>query len=58
MTSSYFSPTLKRPIALALIAGGSKRMGEDLTIWHLGAERKARVVSPVALDPEGARLHA
>ncbi len=58
VTSSYFSPTLQRPIALALIAGGAKRMGEDLTIWHLGAERKARVVSPVALDPEGTRLHA
>jgi sarcosine oxidase subunit alpha len=58
VTSSYFSPTLIRPIALALIAGGFKRMGENLTFWHLGAERRARVVSPVALDPEGARLHA
>ena len=47
-----------KPIALALIAGGVRRIGEDLTIWHLGAERKARIVSPVALDPEGARLHA
>ena len=31
VTSSYFSPTLGRSVAMALIAGGAGRMGEMLT---------------------------
>jgi sarcosine oxidase subunit alpha len=58
VTSSYFSPSLERPIALGLIEAGLSRMGEAVSIFHLGAERRATVVSPVALDPEGRRLHA
>jgi hypothetical protein len=33
-------------------------MAETVSIFHLGAERRATIVSPVALDPEGQRLHA
>ena len=58
VTSSYFSPTLGRPIALGLVEGGLSRIGETVGVYHLGAERRATIVSPVALDPEGARLHA
>ena len=57
VTSSYFSPTLGRPIALGLIEAGSSRMGEAVGVYHLGAERRATITAPVALDPEGARLH-
>ena len=58
VTSSYFSPSLGRPIALGLVEAGLSRMAETVGVYHLGAERRATIVSPVALDPEGKRLHA
>jgi sarcosine oxidase, subunit alpha len=58
VTSSYFSPTLGRPIALGLVEAGLSRMGETVRLYHLSAERRATITAPVALDPEGARLHA
>ena len=58
MTSSYLSPTLGRPVALGLVEAGLSRMGETVSVYHLGAERRATIASPVALDPEGKRLHA
>jgi sarcosine oxidase, subunit alpha len=58
VTSSYMSPILKRPIALGLIEQGLSRLGETVGVTHLGAERRATIASPVALDPEGKRLHA
>ncbi|MCX7354173.1 MAG: sarcosine oxidase subunit alpha family protein [Alphaproteobacteria bacterium] len=57
VTSSYWSETLKRGIALALVAGGHARMGQTV---HIPLEDKvldAVVVSPVFYDPEGKRLH-
>ena len=58
VTSSYFSPTLNRPIALALLEAGSSRLGETVTVWHLGQSTLATVTAPCAFDPEGERLHA
>jgi sarcosine oxidase subunit alpha len=60
VTSSGFSPVLDRPVALALLEAGRRRMGENavVDVFHLGATRRARVVSPVFYDPEGRRLHA
>jgi sarcosine oxidase subunit alpha len=58
VTSSYMSPILKRPVALGLIEQGRSRMGETVSVYHLGVERRATIASPVALDPEGKRLHA
>jgi sarcosine oxidase, subunit alpha len=58
VTSSYFSPTLGRPIALGLIEAGLSRIGETVSTFHLGADRRATITAPVALDPEGQRLHA
>jgi sarcosine oxidase subunit alpha len=58
VTSSYFSPSLGRPIALGLIEAGLSRIGETVGVYHLGAERRATIANPVALDPEGKRLHA
>ncbi len=56
VTSSYFSPTLGRSIAMALVKSGSKRMGETLH-FPVSAEKTvtAKVVDPVFLDKEGAR---
>ena len=58
VTSSYLSPTLGRPVALGLIEAGLSRMGEMISVYHLGAERRAIITNPIALDPEGKRLHA
>jgi sarcosine oxidase, subunit alpha len=58
VTSSYMSPTLGRPVALGLVADGLTRMGEEVAVYHLGAERRATIASAIALDPEGKRLHA
>ena len=57
MTSSYFSPTLARPIALGLIERGLERIGETIEFVHLDASLHATIAPPCALDPEGTRLH-
>jgi sarcosine oxidase subunit alpha len=56
VTSSYRSPNLGRSIALAMIEGGRGMVGRDVTVFHLGATRQARVTEPCALDPGGERL--
>ena len=58
VTSSYFSPTLNKPIALALVADGHQRIGETVTVWHLGKTISATICAPCFFDPEGERLHA
>jgi sarcosine oxidase subunit alpha len=56
VTSTYFSPTLDRSIAMALIEGGLGRMDETLSFPLEGGKvMKARIVDPVFLDKEGAR---
>ncbi len=58
VTSSYYSPTLGRGIALGLVRRGPERMGEVLTFpVGVAAEMKARIVRPVFFDPEGGRLN-
>jgi heterotetrameric sarcosine oxidase alpha subunit len=59
VTSATFSPTLRRPIALALLAGGLARKGETVTAAAPlnGVTVLARVVDPVFYDPAGERLH-
>ena len=57
VTSSYRSPNLDRPIALALLRNGRARVGETVRVFHLGQMRSARVAPPCALDPQGARIN-
>ncbi|MGD9802475.1 MAG: sarcosine oxidase subunit alpha family protein [Hyphomicrobiaceae bacterium] len=57
VTSSYYSPTLERPIALALVNGGRARIGDTVYAPMPKGARRMRIVSPVFYDPEGARLH-
>lgn len=54
VTSTYFSPTMNHSIAMALIQGGSKRMGEVLT-FPLANDKviKATVVDPVSTTKKG-----
>jgi len=56
VTSSYFSPTLQRSIAMALIEGGQDRMGATVSFPLDGGKVvEATIVSPVFLDAEGKR---
>ncbi len=56
VTSTYYSPTLKRGIAMGLVARGPERMGETVTFaTTTGAMIAARIVDPVVYDREGAR---
>jgi sarcosine oxidase subunit alpha len=56
VTSTYHSPTLGRSIAMALIKGGARRMGEVLTFQRDGERTiRALVVDPVFYDKEGKR---
>ncbi|MBV8753903.1 MAG: sarcosine oxidase subunit alpha family protein [Hyphomicrobiales bacterium] len=59
VTSATFSPTLGRPIALALLTGGMARIDETLVAASPldGVSVAARVVHPVFYDPAGERLH-
>lgn len=58
VTSSYESPTLGRPIALALIENGTERMGEPVQVFHLESTVPATICSACFFDPDGERLHA
>lgn len=59
VTSAVLSPTLGRPIALGLVAGGLARKGETLfAVDPLRGRATAVVVSePHFFDPDGKRLH-
>jgi sarcosine oxidase subunit alpha len=57
VTSSYHSATLRRSIALALVAGGRARMGQTLSVPGEHGEMPVEVVSPVFYDPQGGRLN-
>jgi sarcosine oxidase subunit alpha len=58
VTSACFSPTLGRPIALALLANGLRRHGEQVVVHDpvRGADVLAEVCDPVFVDPEGVRV--
>ncbi len=56
VTSAYWSETLRRPIALALIAGGRARVRQTLYAHMPGGSIAVRVTTPVFYDPHGARL--
>ena len=56
VTSAYMSPTLGRPIALALVAGGRARKGETVYVPMPGGAVAVRIVEPVFYDPKGERL--
>ena len=56
VTSSYHSPTLGRPIAMALVRHGPDRMGQVLEFpMPSGEVLKGRICDPVFYDREGAR---
>jgi sarcosine oxidase, subunit alpha len=66
VTSSYFSPELGRSIALAVVRDGIKRRSADgvaagrdvVYAWAGGKAHRVKLVSPVFIDPQGARQNA
>ncbi len=59
VTSTYYSPTLKKGIAMGLIRGGMDRLGEVVEFNTItGGTVKARVVDPVFYDKEGEKGNA
>ena len=57
VTTSFFSPTLERAIALALVRRGRERMGEQVTIPLESDVVAAKLVDHRFYDPDGAHLH-
>ncbi|MFI8169609.1 sarcosine oxidase subunit alpha family protein [Streptomyces sp. NPDC085931] len=55
VTSSYRSPALGRPFALALVAGGRSRIGETLLAAVGGDLVPVEVTDSVLYDPEGTK---
>jgi sarcosine oxidase subunit alpha len=57
VTSSAMSAELRRPVALAMLAGGSTRIGERVRVYHLGQIIEADVATACFVDPQGLRLY-
>ena len=57
VTSSHHSPSLGHPVALAMLQRGRSRLGERITVHHLGTAIAAEVVATPFLAPSGDRLH-
>ena len=58
ITSSYYSPNLKKSIALGVVKGGKNMMGQRLIIPMEKKNIKVTVADPVFLDKENKRLNA
>jgi sarcosine oxidase subunit alpha len=56
VTSSYWSATLGRSIALAMVKGGRARIGEALYAPMLERTLRVTVSEPAFYDPEGKKL--
>ncbi len=57
VSSAYFSATLGRSIALAMVKGGRARLGDGVAVPMPGRDIAVTIAAPVFYDPEGARLH-
>jgi sarcosine oxidase subunit alpha len=57
VTSSYYSPILKRSIAMAVVKGGLGKMGDKISVDLNGKSMAATIASPVFYDVEGVRQH-
>jgi sarcosine oxidase subunit alpha len=56
VTSSAFSPNLRRGVALALIRAGASRYSELTRLVSEGRSFEARIVNHCQLDPDGSRM--
>ena len=58
VTSSYYSPNLKKSIALGVVRGGKNMMGKKLIIPMENKTINVTVADPVFLDKDNKRLNA
>src|SRR5262249_10289575 len=58
VTSSYWSPTLQRGFAMALVQAGLSRLGARVQVTKMDGTRRAQIVEPIFYDKEGKRLDA
>ena len=59
VTSTYYSPTLSRGIAMGLVHKGSERMGEIIDFPKVdGTVVKVKIVDPVFFDKDGEKQNA
>ena len=58
VTSSYYSPNLKKSIALGVVRGGKNMIGRKLIIPMENKFINVTVADPVFLDKENKRLNA
>ena len=58
VTSSYWSETLGRSIALAVVEGGKAMRGKTIHVPMPGKTHAAEISGTVFFDPEGKRLNA
>ena len=57
VTSSYWSESLGRSVAMALVRDGFNMEGENICVPMPGGDITAKVVKPVFYDPKGERLN-
>ena len=58
VTSSYYSPNLKKSIALAVVKGGKNMMGKKLFIPMEDKTINVSIANPVFFDEKNKRLNA
>lgn len=58
VSSAYYSATLDRSIALAMIEGGRERIGQQVFLPMPERSISATIVNPVFVDPEGVQVNA
>ena len=60
VTSVVYSPSAESWIGLALVKGGATRIGSSTRAYDpvRNSDVEIEIVSPIAVDPEGVRLHA
>ena len=58
VTSSYYSPNLKKSIALGVVKSGKNMIGQKLVIPMKDKQINVTVADPVFLDKENKRLNA
>src|SRR4029077_5769753 len=58
VTSGGYGHTIGKSLAMAMIAREAATIGSELTVHIVGAERKARVISPCPYVPAGKAMRA
>ena len=58
ITSGGYGHTLRKSLAMAMVAPEAAEVGAELSVHIVGAERRARVIKPSPYDPMGTAMRA